>query len=375
MTQSQRRGGSPRVDPVVWPARLAGWGRRRGHRLRCGVAAALLALGAASIVEARPVRVAVAPFEGEPTDLPMAQALAGRLARRPIQRLIAPDASFATAEFEPTAERIRRWAHTVAVDAIVVGRVEEDANSAGASRIEAILRSGHSGAELARHAVSIGHPAELGASAEILAAAILRDLGYEPPSDEPAKGVPSRSSDASAAAGPGGDAPASDRKRGLDAGFQMPGSQSSVPTEIKAEEAEIIDRNEGRRLVFRRDVWVRQGDVTLRSDWLEALYDRGASDPRRLVARGSVAVDQGDRHAECDEATYLRLEQTLTCVGHAVLIQGCDIVRGKRIEFDLVGDRAHVEGGASIVIRSEAEAEARAAGAPAAACLAEGSSS
>jgi lipopolysaccharide export system protein LptA len=332
----------------------------------------LLVLGTAAVSEARPVRVAVAPFEDEPDGLPVAQALAGRLARRPIQRLIAPDASFAKAEFEPTADRIRRWAHTVAVDAIVVGRLAEP-DEAGARRVEAILRSGHSGAELARHSVAIRHPAELGASAEILAAAILQDLGYEPPPDERAEERPLGKSRALGAAGPESEPGEPDRRRGLDAGFQLPGSQSSVPTEIKAEEAEIIDRSDGRRLVFRRDVWVRQGDLTLRSDWLEALYDRGESDPKRLVARGSVKVDQGDRRAECDEATYLRLEQTLTCVGHAVLVQGCDVVRGERIEFDLAGDRAQVEGGASILIRSEGETGSQAAGA--AACVAQGSSS
>ena len=338
--------------------------------------AVLLALGSTAVSEARPVRVAVAPFEDETTGLPVAQAVAGRLARRPIQRLIAPDAFFAAAEFEPPAEQVRRWAHTVAVDAIVVGRLVASEDDAGAGRIEAILRSGHSGAELARHAVSIGRPAELGASAEILATAILRDLGYEPPPDAPPPDAPTEAgpperAGGSAAAGSAADPAEPDRRRGLDAGFQLPGSDPSTPTEIKAEEAEIIDRSDGRRLFFRRNVWVRQGDMTLRSDWLEALYDRGASDPRRLVARGSVNVDQGDRHAECDEATYLRFEQTLTCVGHAVLVQGCDVVRGKRIEFDLARDRAHVEGGASIVIRSEAEA--RAAGAVA--CPGEGSSS
>jgi len=369
MTRGHRRGGSLRVGRLG-SDRFAGRAIRR--RLRWAAAFLLLALGAASFSDARPVRVAVAPFEDEPEGLPMAEALAGRLARRPIERLIGPDTVFETADFEPPAERIRRWAHLVAVDAVVVGRLVGSAQGAGIgeSRVETILRSGHSGAELARHSVSIGHPADLGASAEILAAAILTDLGYRPP-------PPVEAPVASGSTDEGRDSSAADRGRGPETGLQLPGSQSSEATEIKADEAEIIDRSEGRRLVFRRDVWVRQGDVTLRSDWLEAIYDRGASDPKRLVARGSVKVDQGDRQAQCDEATYLRLEQTLTCVGHAELVQGCDIVRGERIEFDLEGNRAHVEGGASIVIRSEAEAEteAEAEAADASACAARGSAS
>jgi len=334
----------------------------------------LLTLGSAVVSEARPVRIAVAPFEDETTGLPAAEAVTGRLARRSIQRLIAPDAFFGEGGFEPPAEQIRRWAHTMAVDAIVVGRLFASEDDAGAARIEAILRSGHSGAQLARHAVSIGHPAELGASAEVLAAAILRDLGYEPPPEGSAEAGPSGAAGASTSALAGTGSSDPERRRGLEAGFQLPGSDASAPTEIKAEEAEIIDRSEGRRLVFRRKVRVRQGDMILHSDWLEALYDRGESDPKRLVARGSVNVDQGGRHAECDEATYLRIDQTLTCVGQAVLVQGCDIVRGERIEFDIARDRARVEGGASIVIHPEEE-DAGTQGAGAAACPAEGSAS
>jgi lipopolysaccharide transport protein LptA len=140
---------------------------------------------------------------------------------------------------------------------------------------------------------------------------------------------------------------------GLDVAFSDSKFRSDTPIEIKADEAEIIDRDEGRHLIFRRNVWVRQDSVTLRSDRLEAFYAKGESEPRELIAEGNVKVDQHDRHAKCHRAIYLRDENRLTCIGRAELVQGCDIIRGDSIEFDLAGDQARVQGAASIVIQPE----------------------
>jgi lipopolysaccharide transport protein LptA len=303
------------------------------------------------------VRVAVAPFAGESADLPVAQALAGRMARRPIDRLIAPDAFVALPEFEPRAAEIRRWAYNAAVDAIVVGRVvpRQGSSPDGGWQVDVVVRSGHSGAELARHEVDLVRPADLGASAEQLAAAILEDLGYEG-----SEAVEAAASDGGVSSPPpeqggstGGEPGTAGR--GLDADLGLAGFRGDSPIEIKADEAEIIDRGERRQLVFQKNVWVRHGNVTLRSHRLEADYDKGESEPVRLVAHGAVRVEQGDRSARCDQAVYLRAENRLSCRGHAELIQGCDIVRGKSIEFDLARDQAHVEGAASIVIQPEEE--------------------
>ena len=119
-----------------------------------------------------------------------------------------------------------------------------------------------------------------------------------------------------------------------------------------------MSRDHGRELVFQRNVRVRQANVTLRSQRLEATYKKGESEPERLVADGDVLVDQNGRRAKCDHAVYLRRDQRLTCSGRAELVQGCDVVRGDSIQFWLSDDRARVEGAASIVIRPEGEAGA-----------------
>ncbi|MAG30774.1 MAG: hypothetical protein CL908_07790, partial [Deltaproteobacteria bacterium] len=270
------------------------------------------------------------------------------LALRDLERLIAPGAFVATAEFDPRAEAVRRWAYNASVEAIVVGRVSTPRSAAeGSMRVEAVVRSGHSGAELARHDLVVPAGAGLGPSMEKLAVAILGDLGQvdAPRLDRP--GPPEVG--ARPATGDAG-GPASEG-RGLDADLEFSGFQDDAPIQIEAEEAEIISRDADRLLVFQRNVRVRQANIRLRSDRLEAVYERGESEPRKLVAQGAVRIDQDGRRASCDRAVYVRADQRLSCHGHAELVQGCDIVRGESIEFDLAGDRARVEGAASIVIQ------------------------
>ena len=73
----------------------------------------------------------------------------------------------------------------------------------------------------------------------------------------------------------------------------------------------------------------------------------------RLIAEGNVAVEQGERHASCQQATYERKLQTIVCRGKAEVVQGCDRVRGREIEFDLERERVRVTGAASVLIRPE----------------------
>jgi lipopolysaccharide export system protein LptA len=115
----------------------------------------------------------------------------------------------------------------------------------------------------------------------------------------------------------------------------LPGERSDEPISIKSDELEVLSEDGGRRLVFSRNVVVVQGDMRLRANRLEAVYPQGASQPESLHATGSVFVNQGDREARCQEATYVRTSDTIVCRGNAEVVQGCDRVRGREIEFDL----------------------------------------
>lgn len=303
----------------------------------------------------------------------VARALVRKFSQHAVQRLIAPGDFVTRSAFEPDASEIRRWAYNSAVDTIVVGRVyrQKTTGQSGPRVVETIVRSGHSGGELFRRDVVVAREGDLDRKIGELAASILYGLSHAdeappegsqssppmPPSPATpvvsanAAGTPSsRPSDA--------DADADSRGHGLSVATSKSEFRRDAPIEIKAEEAEIIRREEGRKLIFHRNVRVRQDNVTLRSDRLEALYRRGESEPRELIAEGRVVIVQNDRRAECDRAVYLRESSRLTCSGHAQLTQGCDIIRGERIEFDLSGDRARVEGAASIVIQPKGESPA-----------------
>ena len=308
------------------------------------VAAAAEVRGAGSRAPA--LRLAIAPFEGDTASPPLAERLAARFERGPHERLLAPGTFVAEPRLDPPADAVRAWAYNAAVDDVVLGRIRAATEFEGA-RLELVVRSGHSGAERWRETVELPESeAALSDTLDGLVVAVREALGVGPTdeADPDAAG-------GAVAAGPGARADRDGSGRGLDANLDLSGFDSDAPIEINAEEAEIVSRDRGRELVFQRNVEVRQANVVLRSDRLEASYKKGESEPERLVAQGRVFVDQGGRRARCDRAVYLRSAQQLTCRGHAELVQGCDIVRGESIQFDLADDRARVEGAASIVIR------------------------
>ena len=314
-----------------------------------------------------PLRIAVAPFDGDQRSPSIASRIAQALSLYPNERLLPPGSFVAEPGLAPSSDAVRGWAYNAAVDDVLLGRVLAG-DEFESERLELVVRSGHSGAERLRVTRSLpfgsvrdGEGSDAGvltATLESIVKELLAGLGYVAPDTAPdasagaedleARGDAASPSGGKAGSGGGGG-------RGLDAGFGGSVFNSDAPIEIKADEAEIINREAGRELLFQHNVLVRQANITLRSDRLEATYTRGASEPERLVAQGHVFVDQGERQAKCDRAIYLRAEQQLTCRGHAELVQGCDIVRGESIQFDLADDRARVEGAASIVIRPESE--------------------
>lgn len=363
-------------------------GPRAGRSPRTGLAirlagclvlfAALLPIPVRAYAGDSRLRIAIAPFDGEGERASISRALSLRVARLGVDRLLAPGSFEVEGAFDPRADAVRRWASKADVDSIVVGRVERAMGRAEARQIEAVVRSGHSGAELFRHAVHVSAQAALEPALDQLAAAIVRDLGGDPRGvDLAATGSPPPVSagasqapppeSATAAARSGGDpktsAPGGAKSGGSDTRIAIGKFDSDAPIEIKADTAEIVAEGEGRRLVFTGSVWVRQADLTLRSDFLEAEYVEGESEPRQLVARGAVRVEQGNRSARCDQARYERASQQISCRGHAELVQGCDIVRGELIVLDLAANKARVEGAASIIISPKQGADAQCRGA------------
>jgi lipopolysaccharide transport protein LptA len=124
---------------------------------------------------------------------------------------------------------------------------------------------------------------------------------------------------------------------------------SRAPMDIEADELEAV-RGEaaGERVVFRKNVRVKQEDLRISCDWLEAVYPKQAGGrPDRIRAKGNVHMRQADTEVVCEEAEFGKDQCQLECMGGsklAVLKRGDDIVRGTQIDFDLCSGTLRVKG-------------------------------
>jgi lipopolysaccharide export system protein LptA len=225
----------------------------------------------------------------------------------------------------PTASEVRGWALETGADAVVAARLES-----GQLWVE--LRSAHSGGLLGGWAVDPG----LAPAVALPVMAEIRELLGAPDLDDSL--APPAEGEAAAVKDP------------------LLGSlRADGPISIKSDQLDVVSSGGKRHLVFKDNVRVEQGDIVLHTSKLDAFYREGDSQPERLVAIGGVRVQQGERRARCDRATFQRSEQRIVCSGRAKLVQGCDVVRGGRIEFDLEREHFTVMGAASVVLGREGE--------------------
>lgn len=255
-----------------------------------------------------------------PVEAAEADVGAAREFQEALQSAFEANGGFAIAKTGPlsgqrTDEHFRAWAEQVDADALLAASLAD-----GSVRLE--LRSGHSGGLITDWSVEAA------------------DVDLEPIVRETRLVLESQSNSET----PEADA-SSDSTESVLAGLRSEG-----PIAIRSDELDVATRDGQRHLVFRKNVVVGHGDFELRARKLDAFYAEGDSEPERLVAHGEVAVYQADRIAYCDVAIYLRSDQTIVCKGHARVVQGCDVVRGDQLEFDLEREHFRVVGAASVLI-------------------------
>ncbi len=300
------------------------------------------AAGESSEVSVSPrggVAIGVAPFEraGAPgASVPdVATLLAERLATKGVERVVGPAKLGARAAAEPSPAEIQAWASQHQLGAVVVGRATRLGSNLS---LDLRVRSGRDGRVVATYIEEVAQPGELGASVERLAVRVLQG----------AELAAARASSAE-----GGDA-----RRGPDADGGESPFQSDAPIKISSAQLEAFEKDGGRRLVFTDDVRASQGDLSLRSQRLEAFYPPNQSQPDRLVASGGVVVAQENKTARCDSATYYRDRQVVVCKGeNATLTQDDDQVQGKEITFHLDTKVLTVKGNAHVRIQPQRRAE------------------
>jgi len=124
---------------------------------------------------------------------------------------------------------------------------------------------------------------------------------------------------------------------------------SRAPMDIEADELEAVRGEEaGERVVFRKNVKVKQEDLRISCDWLEAVYPKQAGGrPDRIRAKGNVRMRQAETEVVCEEAEFGKDGCQLVCIGGSKLAElkrGDDIVRGSQIDFDLCSGTLRVKG-------------------------------
>lgn len=259
------------------------------------------------------------------------------------------------------ANEIRALAAAAGAAYVLVGEWLPAESSADRPRVlEAAveLRSGHSGATEHRYRLSWdSSPRAAGADSmeelevERVARAMLRDLRLFP---EPAGPAPvSAPADVARLSNQDATQNTAQNKSQKQGGKRTDFLTLSrdQPIEISSDELELLAEGDTKHLIFSDNVLVVQGEMRLLAGYLEAFYPGGASQPNRLKARHNVRMSEGDLEVHCREATYLRDEGLVICRGDALLVQGCDEVRGQEIVFYLDQERVKVKGAASVVLR------------------------
>jgi len=139
------------------------------------------------------------------------------------------------------------------------------------------------------------------------------------------------------------------------------------PIHIRSRDLEFL-YNE-KRVTYRGDVVVTQGDTTLKSDTLTVTYEdqpaeKGPAQPRaektavqqaenasfqqqlkEIVAEGNVQITSGDRRATSKKAVFNEAVRTVVLSGNAVLEEGGNRVTGEKVTVFLDEKRSVVEGG------------------------------
>jgi lipopolysaccharide export system protein LptA len=167
--------------------------------------------------------------------------------------------------------------------------------------------------------------------------------------------------------------PAAAQATGPFAGF---GGQNKGPINIEADGAQVFDKE--KRAVFKGNVNVTQGDVTLKTSVMTVYYTGSAlgaeatppsqtgvagqagaagQQIRRLEATGKVVITSKDQVATGDQALYKAEEDRVVLSGNVTLTQGPNVVQGEELVVDLKTGVATVKGRVrTLIVPSQAPA-------------------
>jgi lipopolysaccharide transport protein LptA len=82
--------------------------------------------------------------------------------------------------------------------------------------------------------------------------------------------------------------------------------------------------------------------VTIKADQMTALFSTN-NQPEMIMAVGNVVIDQEDRMATCERATYSVKSGLLVLTGKPVVKRGAEVMSGSRIIFSRDDDKVKCE--------------------------------
>jgi lipopolysaccharide export system protein LptA len=123
---------------------------------------------------------------------------------------------------------------------------------------------------------------------------------------------------------------------------------SSLPIEITADQLEVAQQEQ--LATFTGNVDAVQGELVLSADRLRVYYYGDGEEPpagvsssiRRIEADGNVFVSSPEETAQGDAGVYDVASNQLSLEGSVVLTQDDNVIRGQRLEIDLVTGRSRV---------------------------------
>jgi lipopolysaccharide export system protein LptA len=117
-------------------------------------------------------------------------------------------------------------------------------------------------------------------------------------------------------------------------------SSSDQPVNITSDR--MVADNRNRTVNFLGNVVAKREDMIIFSDQLSAVYTE-QSKIEKIIARGNVKLNQTDRTATCQEATFFQLRQQVVMTGKPKVWQGKNIITGDKITIFVKEDRVEVE--------------------------------
>lgn len=113
--------------------------------------------------------------------------------------------------------------------------------------------------------------------------------------------------------------------------------------------------NKRNTAVFEGNVKTTAGDMTIYSDRMTVFYDNPEGNVIKVHATGNVRLHKEGRTIFSEEATYLTEEEKIIFDGKPRVVEGENVISGKRIIYFLKDDRAVVEDSKVVLIKRQGQ--------------------